>query len=635
MDQQQTPHSKMNLEIDRELALKNFFETSPMMMGIADLIGEDIRHVRDNDAAGKYFGKNPEEMSGKLASEMGIPDETLKLWVKNYKKAESSGRPVNFEYKQGKEDEKYFQVAVSYMGKSYDGHSRFSYIVNDVTDMREAKNELQKTNATLQEDIVKRTEELELEKNKFDCLLKAAPIGIAYLDCDLRYEIINPVLAGMNGYTVEEHHKKHIRDILPDQGERITPVLESVLKGENIRNLEFKTIPKSDPGKEHYFVGNYFPVKLKDKILGVGAAIVDITARKEMELELRQIANAMPQIVWTARPDGHVDWYNEWWYNYTGASRGSNWHDEETPMHPDDIAPTWERWKKSLETGELYQMEYRFKRASDCQYRWHLGRAVPVKDESGKIIKWIGSNTDVHEQKLLVKKLEEERDLREYFIATLSHDLRTPLTAAKMSAQLLAKKSGDNPAINKTAFRISENMDRADSMIQDLLDATRVKAGEKIQLKLGHCNLTQIIVDTVGELSTIHGDRFILNAGDHIEGQWSCSGVRRILENLCTNAIKYGDPLGPVSITLKDLPEKVSIEVHNEGNPIPQEEIHNLFRPFTRARSVEEKGMKGWGIGLTLVKGLTEAHDGTVFVESSPEKGTTFRICLPKNASKN
>lgn len=625
----------MNLEIDRELALKNFFESAPMMMGIADVIGEDIRHVRDNVAAGKFFGKDPEEMSGKLASEMGIPDEVLDLWLEHYKKAESTGRPVNFEYRLETEDVKYFQVAVSYMGKSYDGYSRFSYIVNDVTEMKEAKNKLQNTNATLQEDIIKRTEELELEKNKFDCLLQAAPIGIAYLDRDLRYEIINPFLAGLNGFTPEEHHKKHIRDILPDNGKRITPVLESVLKGENIRNLEFKTIPKSDPGKEHYFVGNYFPVKLKDKILGVGATLVDITERKEIELELRQIANAMPQIVWTARPDGHVDWYNDWWYDYTGAKRGSNWHDEETPMHPDDIAPTWERWRKSLESGELYQMEYRFRRASDGQYRWHLGRAVPVRDESGRIVKWIGSNTDIHEQKVLVKKLEDERDLREYFIATLSHDLRTPLTAAKMSAQLLSKKSGDNPAINKTAYRISENMDRADSMIQDLLDATRVKAGEKIQLKLNNCNLTQIIVDTVGELSTIHGDRFLLHATDQIEGHWSCNGIRRILENLCTNAIKYGAPQGYVTISLNDLGEKVSIEVHNEGNPIPQEEIDKLFQPFIRSRSVQEKGMRGWGIGLTLVKGLTEAHEGTVSVESSPETGTTFRVNLPKTMSKD
>lgn len=238
-----------------------------------------------------------------------------------------------------------------------------------------------------------------------------------------------------------------------------------------------------------------------------------------------------------------------------------------------------------------------------------------------------------HEQaNLHLRKLVEERELRERFVETLTHDLRTPLTAAKVNAQILMRR-GNQPDIPlKAASRIADSVDRADQMIRDLLDANRIKAGEKLPVEISRCDLSLIAEETLEELASVHGNRFVLKSPGPVDGHWSCEGLRRILENLCTNALKYGARNRPVTVTLERTPTQIEICVHNEGNPIPPEDQKTLFQPFRRTATAERGGQAGWGLGLTLVRGLAEAHDGSVSVESSEEHGTTFRVRLPLDA---
>ena len=128
------------------------------------------------------------------------------------------------------------------------------------------------------------------------------------------------------------------------------------------------------------------------------AALDKLRAHEE---QYRALADALPQIVWTANPDGYLDYYNARWFEYTGMTleqtRGWGW---QPVLHPDDIERCLRRWATSVQTGEEYEIEYRYKRASDGQYRWHLGRALPVRDEQGHIVKWFGTSTDIHDHKL-------------------------------------------------------------------------------------------------------------------------------------------------------------------------------------------------------------------------------------------
>ncbi|HLL06168.1 MAG TPA: ATP-binding protein [Myxococcaceae bacterium] len=228
--------------------------------------------------------------------------------------------------------------------------------------------------------------------------------------------------------------------------------------------------------------------------------------------------------------------------------------------------------------------------------------------------------------------MKEERELREWFVSTLSHDLRIPLTAAKMSSQLLFRGGDDPLRLRKLAGRIADNIDRADQMIRDLLDTNRIKAGERLSLELDRCNLNEIAKQTIEELSTIHGDRFVLQAQAPIEGHWNCNGIRRLLENLCVNGVKYGAPHRPVTVSLETEAEHVKLQVHNEGPPIPADELPNLFEAFRRSKTARASSQRGWGLGLTLVKGFTEAHGGTVSVTSAQEQGTRFTVMLPLDA---
>lgn len=353
----------------------------------------------------------------------------------------------------------------------------------------------------------------------------------------------------------------------------------------------------------------------------------------ESEKRFRELADSMPQIVWTANPDGHVDYYNQRWYELTGLPQGSaDNHLWNQVVHPDDMEELLAEWNKSLESGDVYEMEFRIKKASTGEYLWVLSRAVPVKDNDGHVIKWYGTNTDISDQKQFVKRLEVERDLRDRFVSALTHDLRTPLTAAKISAQLLARKLSQDQDSQKFAIRIADNIDRADIMIRDLLDANMVKAGEKLPVKMAQCNLDQIISEVLEDLSTLHGDRFVYSKLGSFDGFWDCSALRRIIENLLNNAIKYGSSSSPIAISLNESHERVSLRVHNAGSYISPEDRSALFEQFKRTEEALKGDQRGWGIGLSLVKGLVLAHHGTVGVESDKKNGTTFIVEVPLDA---
>ncbi|AZZ37087.1 hypothetical protein CIK05_09875 [Bdellovibrio sp. qaytius] len=223
--------------------------------------------------------------------------------------------------------------------------------------------------------------------------------------------------------------------------------------------------------------------------------------------------------------------------------------------------------------------------------------------------------------------------LKDQFINTLTHDLRTPLSVITMATELLSLKKDDPVMVEKLIERIAANASRGDRMIQDLLDTSRIRSGFGLALDLAPCDLSQVIHDVVETLTSLHGDRFIVSGNTApIKGYFSESGMRRLLENLCSNAIKYGAKELPVVIHVLQTSVDVSIAVQNKGEPIPKENLSTIFQQFSRTRSAQSSGKLGWGIGLTIVKGITEAHCGTITIESSASEGTTFTVKIPLDA---
>jgi signal transduction histidine kinase len=215
-------------------------------------------------------------------------------------------------------------------------------------------------------------------------------------------------------------------------------------------------------------------------------------------------------------------------------------------------------------------------------------------------------------------------------VSLLIHDLRTPLTIIQGSAQMILRRPQNLESTKKSAQQIVLHASRVGQMITSLLDANRIRSGEKLQIQKEKIDISELIETTLDELSLIHGNRFVFNRPEVIECHVDPKGVKRIVENLCTNAVKYGVDAAPISITLGYTPQEVSISVRNEGNPIPLEDQKDLFQQFKRTHSAQSGNIKGWGIGLVLVRGVAEAHGGTVKVQSDNQNGTIFVVTLPR-----
>lgn len=245
------------------------------------------------------------------------------------------------------------------------------------------------------------------------------------------------------------------------------------------------------------------------------------------------------------------------------------------------------------------------------------------------------NNRDIELDKInkYVDGLEEERSLRDQFVATLTHDLRTPLTAAKMGAQMILRKPGEVERSKQSAVQIIRSIDRLDQMVQDLLDVNRIRAGVGLSLTMNYCNLKDVALLAIRDLASIYGDRFVLKVNQaNIFGFWNEDGLRRVIENLAGNAAKYGSSDKLISIILRQSDQFVEVTVHNFGPTISKEEQLELFKPFHRSNVVKKSNKKGWGLGLTLVRGVVDAHGGKISIDSSEMEGTKFTAIIPKDS---
>jgi signal transduction histidine kinase len=229
-----------------------------------------------------------------------------------------------------------------------------------------------------------------------------------------------------------------------------------------------------------------------------------------------------------------------------------------------------------------------------------------------------------------VLDLESQRDLREAFVNLLTHDLRTPMSVILGSAQMILKKPDDTKAIKKSADRIVTHVERAGKMISDLLDANLIHSGEGLHAHKEKVNVTDLVKKTLDELSIINPGRFHFEGSGNIVFSLDSNGLRRIVENLCNNAIKYGSKTDPVTIKLEEDSLDIVLSVSNLGSYILPEDQETLFQQFHRTSSAHSGEVEGWGIGLTLVRGVAEAHGGKVSVSSDPVTGTVFTVTLPK-----
>jgi len=347
-------------------------------------------------------------------------------------------------------------------------------------------------------------------------------------------------------------------------------------------------------------------------------------ALRESEKRFRQLADAMPQLVWTARPDGTVDYYNSRYKEYLGITpEGKEGFQWAPVLHPDDLQSTIAAWEKAVTTGEDYQVEHRAQMA-DGSFRWHLSRGVPVRDEQGRIVKWYGTATDITQLHHLQEQLQD-------MIRTISHDLRAPLAIMQGHLQLLGESMGSHPHTEperESIRSVEYAVRRMNSMIQDLIDTARLEGGQ-LRLDRKAVTLQTYLSDLLKHAAAaMETDRIQLELPTDLPPVFADNNrLERIVLNLLSNALKYSDPGTPVQLRAQCRDGEVMIKISDQGRGIPPEDLPHLFERFYRAAGTRK--VEGTGLGLYITKMLVEAHGGRIWVESEAGKGSTFCFTLP------
>ncbi|MGZ2748964.1 ATP-binding protein [Burkholderia stagnalis] len=351
------------------------------------------------------------------------------------------------------------------------------------------------------------------------------------------------------------------------------------------------------------------------------------------ERGFRALADAIPHIVWTSDPTGSIDFVNQRGLDFGGItlSQAQGWDNWSPFVHPDDLQAVYDRWARSIATGDEFVTEYRL-RAADGGYRWFLCRALPYRDHDGRIVKWFGTETDIEDQKQAQAAAERANRAKSDFLSSMSHELRSPLNAILGFAQLMAS---DAPPPTPSQQASIDQILRAGwhllELINEVLDLARIESGQ-VPMSLEVVSLSEMLdecasmiapqarqsgIDArfapVGPLTHVRADR---------------TRVKQVVVNLLSNAIKYNRPAGTVDVECTTQPPgRVRIGVRDTGPGLSPDQLGRLFQPFERLGQ-EAGGEEGTGIGLVVAKRLTELMGGAIGVDSTVGEGSVFWIEL-------
>ncbi len=279
--------------------------------------------------------------------------------------------------------------------------------------------------------------------------------------------------------------------------------------------------------------------------------------------------------------------------------------------------------------------EYRALRASVLE-KWNASDPAPEDRIVDDLALFNGSidQSLATAVRAYTRRVDESRDM---FLAILGHDLRNPLGSIAMSAHLMPRTAALDPKLAGLATQISTSAQVMSQMISDLLDYTRTRLGAGMPVDRAAMDLGEVAENVVFEFRASHPKAdLVLTRGGDLTGAWDAARLRQVLSNLIGNAIQHGDRHSPVEIVLSGSDREVSVEVRNQGNPIPAGEMTRIFDPLIRgARAAKPKKNRpgSIGLGLYIARELVLAHGGAIGVASSEEAGTVFTIHLPRHAS--
>ena len=467
-----------------------------------------------------------------------------------------------------------------------------------------------------------------------------------------------------------------ISHIHPDDRERVSNSIYSAINNGTSNWSEQFRFQKKD--------GTYAIIEDKGTVLlnnegtpyRMVGSMVDITEAEEAEQKLKDANNElqdliqefrfvtdfMPQIVWSAQPDGHYDFFNKGWYDYTGLTQEDTMQKGwPVVLHPDDFERTVRLWEHSLQTGVSFEVEYRLK-SHDGTYNWFLARAVPLISETGVVVKWFGTCTNINDQKLMNDILEQRvkertQELQKInmeleasnnellqFASVASHDLKEPLRKIHMFSNLVRDRYLSDTANEAMDYmnRIIKASSRMTKLINDLLAFTRLSGESKFEVVELNTLLDEVISDL--ELS-ISEKNAIIDIGDMPEVEIISAQMRQVFQNIISNALKFNKPGTPPHIKVSSMRvgelsfvdafdangDYCRITIEDNGIGFNNQFAEKIFVIFQRLHAWDK--YDGTGIGLAITKKIIERHNGIITAKSKEGEGATFIIVIPLRQS--
>ncbi|MWB93917.1 PAS domain-containing protein [Flavobacterium sp. GA093] len=410
-----------------------------------------------------------------------------------------------------------------------------------------------------------------------------------------------------------------------------------------------------------FFDENNLPVKM----LGT---VMDITDEKnnqqtliKSEEKFRLLADSMPQHIWTGDAEGNLNYYNKSVFTYSGITQEDIDRDGWLQIvHPDDREQNIKVWMESVNTGNDFLLEHRFRR-HDGEYRWQLSRAIAQKDTEGNIQMWVGTSTDIQDHKNFSTRLEKEvyertaeleiknKDLinmnieLQSFAYISSHDLQEPLRKIQLFASRLDELDEQNISAKAKGYleKIHVSAKRMQTLIQDLLTYSRTNSAERVFTKVNLDEIAEEVISDFAEL--IEEKNALIELAPLGEVTIIPFQFRQLLHNLIGNALKFSKKDTPPVIEIKadqvegkaiqqdhNFPDKMyyHLQVSDNGIGFDKEYNKRVFEVFQRLNTESE--FAGTGIGLAIVKKIVENHKGIIIANGEKDKGAAFHIYLPE-----
>lgn len=486
----------------------------------------------------------------------------------------------------------------------------------------------------------KRMAEKSLENSeiKFGLLAETIPQLIWITTAAGKFEYFNSKWKQYTGTSAKESiENKWITFVHPEDLTRVLETWNESLKTGDPFSMEFRL--KKGDGTYNWFLAKALPLYNTDgEIIKWFGSYTNIELQKGAELALiksrehfKELAELVPEKISYADASGKVDYYNKSWLDYTGLSqeelKGSGWI---MAVHPEERKRVTESWRSSLETGTMFETEMRCLNKKG-EYKWHLSRAIPVKDNAGNVKQWIGATTEID-------KIKEEEKRKEGFLQLVSHELKTPITSIKGYVQLLLKMLQNENNLSPVKLplepslkRIDDQVTRLTRLICEMLDLSRIEEN-KLELKKETFNLNEFVEETVQDINRTEIEHHITV---HHELQCDVNAdkdrIGQVIINLVTNAIKYSPVNKEITVRIFETEDdKGAVSVKDRGIGIAKADQKEVFKRFHRVEGKNEETYSGLGIGLFLASEIIARHHGEMSVQSRLGEGSTFTFSLPK-----